>query len=47
MSFSFWMLQVESRDFSQAGKERAACKAEQTSENDNPQLTTAQKLKDM
>ena len=29
MSSSFWLLQVESRDFSQAEKERTACKAEQ------------------
>ena len=28
MSFSFWMLRVESRDFSKAEKERTACKAE-------------------
>ena len=28
MSSSFWMLEVESRDFSQAKKERTACKAE-------------------
>ena len=29
MSSSFWLLRVESRDFSQAEKERAACNAEQ------------------
>ena len=29
MSPSFWLLGVESRDFSQAEKERTACKAEQ------------------
>ena len=29
MSSSFWLLRVESRDFSQAEKERTACKAEQ------------------
>ena len=29
MSFSFWQLGVESRDFSHAEKERTACKAEQ------------------
>ena len=29
MSSSFWLLQVESRNFSQAKKERTACKAEQ------------------
>ena len=29
MSSSFWLLEVESRDFSQAEKERAACKAGQ------------------
>ena len=29
MSSSFWLLRVESRDFSQAEKERDACKAEQ------------------
>ena len=29
MSSSFWLLPVESRDFSQAEKERTACKAEQ------------------
>ena len=29
MSSSFWLLQVESHDFSQAEKERTACKAEQ------------------
>ena len=29
MSSSFWLLRVESRDFSQAEKERIACKAEQ------------------
>jgi hypothetical protein len=29
MSFSFWLLGVESRDFSQAEKETTACKADQ------------------
>ena len=29
MSSSFWLLEVESRDFSQAEKERTAWKAEQ------------------
>ena len=29
MSSSFWLLGVESRDFSQDEKERTACKAEQ------------------
>ena len=29
MSSSFWLLEVESRDFSQAEKERTTCKAEQ------------------
>ena len=29
MSSSFWLLQVESLDFSQAEKETTACKAEQ------------------
>ena len=29
MCFSFWLLGVESRDFSHAEKERTACKAEQ------------------
>ena len=29
MSSSFWLIGVESRDFSHAGKERTACKAEQ------------------
>ena len=29
MSSSFWLLGVESRDFSQAEKEKTACKAEQ------------------
>ena len=29
MSFSFWLLGVESRDFSNAEKERTACKADQ------------------
>ena len=29
MSSSFWLLGVESRDFSQPEKERTACKAEQ------------------
>ena len=29
MASSFWLLRVESRDFSQAEKERTACKAEQ------------------
>ena len=29
MPSSFWLLQVESRDFSQAENERTACKAEQ------------------
>ena len=29
MSSSFWLLEVESRDFSQVEKERAATKAEQ------------------
>ena len=31
MSSSFWLLGVESRDFSQAENERTACKAEQVS----------------
>jgi hypothetical protein len=31
MSSNFWLLGVESRDFSQAKKERTACKAEQIS----------------
>ena len=30
MSFSFWLLGVESRDFPHAEKERTACKAEQS-----------------
>ena len=30
MSSSFWLLGVESRDFSHAEKQRTACKAEQT-----------------
>ena len=29
MSFSFWLLGVESRDFSQAEKETTGCKAEE------------------
>ena len=29
MSSGFWLLRVESRDFSQAEKKRTACKAEQ------------------
>jgi hypothetical protein len=29
MSSSFWLLKVESRDFSQAEKERTACQAEE------------------
>ena len=29
MTFSFWLLGVESRDFSQAEKERTACNTEQ------------------
>ena len=29
MSSSFWLFRVESRDFSQAEKERTACNAEQ------------------
>jgi hypothetical protein len=29
MSFSFWLLQVESHDFTQNEIERTACKAEQ------------------
>ena len=29
MSSSFWLLRVESHDFSHAEKERTACKAEQ------------------
>ena len=29
MSSRFWLLQAESRDFSQAEKERSACKVEQ------------------
>ena len=29
MTSSFWLLGVESRDFSQAERERTACKAEQ------------------
>ena len=29
MSSSFWLLGVESRDFSHAGKERTDCKADQ------------------
>ena len=32
MSSSFWLLGVESRDFSHAEKERTACKAEQIHE---------------
>ena len=39
----FWLLRVESRDFSQAEKERTSCKAEQIhkmttifTQNDNP-----------
>ena len=32
MSSSFWLLGVESRDFSKAEKERTACKAEQIRE---------------
>ena len=35
MSSSFWLLQVESRDFSQAEKERTVYKAEQ-----NHKMTT-------
>ena len=35
MSSSFWLLQVESRDFSRDEKERTACKAEQILQNDN------------
>ena len=30
MSFSFWLLDIESDDFCQAEKERTTCKAEQT-----------------
>ena len=29
MSSTFWLLRVESRDFSQAEKEKTVCKAEQ------------------
>ena len=29
MFFSFWLLEIESHDFSHAEKERTACKAEQ------------------
>ena len=29
MASNFWLLQVESRDFSQAEKERTACKPKQ------------------
>ena len=32
MSSSFWLLRVESHDFSQAEKERTACKAKQINE---------------
>ena len=32
MSSSFWLLGIESRDFSHAKKERTACKAEQIHE---------------
>jgi hypothetical protein len=32
MSSGFWLLGVESRDFSQAEKERTACKAEKIHE---------------
>ena len=32
MSSSFWLTGVESRDFSQAEKEKTACKAEQSHE---------------
>jgi hypothetical protein len=35
MSSSFWQLRVESFDFSQAEKERTACKAEKIQKNDN------------
>jgi hypothetical protein len=35
MSSSFWLLGVESRDFSQAEKERTNCKAEKI-----PKMTT-------
>ena len=35
MSSSFWLLRVESRDFSQAEEERTACKAQQI-----PKMTT-------
>ena len=35
MFSSFWLLQVETQDFSQAEKERTACKAEQV-----PKMTT-------
>ena len=33
MSSSFWLLPVESHDFSQVEKERTACKAEQIHKN--------------
>ena len=36
MSSGFWLLGVESRDFSHAEKERTACKPEQIHKTDNP-----------
>ena len=33
MYSTFWLLEIESRDFSQAQKERTACKAEQIQQN--------------
>ena len=36
MSSSFWLLEVESRDFSHAEKERTACKAEQINSKRQP-----------
>ena len=36
MSSSFWLLGVESRDFSHAEKERTACKAEQINSKRQP-----------
>ena len=50
MSSSFWLLGVESRDFSHAEKERTACKAEQIhkmttiSTQNGPRLSFSMKI---
>ena len=48
MSSSCWLLALESRDLSQAEKERTACKAEQIHKEKSRESTpNSQKLEDM